>query len=122
MTVTYVNTVLHFANIYLPPRASLENVFTFILMAIDTCPPSAKIVLAGDFNIDILQDSERQKTLLHFMQAHGFFFLSDRPTTDAGTLIDHFWSNMPSTNTFFGVLDTYWTDHYAACFAFPAKN
>ena len=122
LTLHFCNAIIHLANIYLAPMGPLEDLFSFILMTIDTCPPSAKLICTGDFNIDILQNSVRQRKLLDFMQSHQMFLLANKPTTDAGTLIDHFWSNMPSNTIHFNVLDTYWTDHHAIFLSFHSTT
>ena len=96
LTLHFCNAIIHLANIYLAPMGSLEDLFSFILMTIDTCSPFAKLICTGDFNIDILQNSARQRKLLDFMQSHQMFLLANKPTTNTVTLIDHFWSNMPS--------------------------
>jgi hypothetical protein len=74
---------MHLENIYLAPMGPVEELFSFILMTIDTCPPSAKLILMGYFNIDILQNNVRQKKLLDFIQSHKMFLLANKPTTNA---------------------------------------
>ena len=102
--------------------APLSNFMSFIEGAISSFPPFETSILARDFNIDMLQTTGRKKTMFELMQTHGMFLLPKQRTIDAGTLIDHFWSNIRSHRTFSSVLDTYWTDHYAICLAFTPKS
>ena len=77
-------------------------------------PPSSKAIIAGEFNINMLQPSKRKNMLTELMQQYNFSSIVDTTTTFAGTLLDHFWiRNINEDFAKFVLLDTYWSDHLA---------
>lgn len=62
----------------------------------------------------MLHSTKTQTMLLEFMQHHKLSLVIDKPTTHAGSLLDHFWiRNIDIALVNLTVLDTYWTDHFA---------
>ena len=70
---------------------------------------SMKNIILGDFNEDLLSNSDSR--LLSLMSNHGFSQLVHSSTTDNGTLLDHVYYNRPSECYRVHVIDTYYSDH-----------
>ena len=89
-------------NIYRPPRDTIENYKTFVdeLTPILTHLQKSKseVIIAGDFNIDLLKSKEKYEFSEYFdmISAQGFFpriTLPTRFSEHRGTLIDNFYVN-----------------------------
>jgi hypothetical protein len=70
-----------------------------------------RVVIAGDFNVDLLHHSPLAQTLLKLMRSYGFEQHVEVHTHKYGALIDHVWTNLgPSFCVSTGVLVSYWSD------------
>ena len=86
-----------------------------LLELIKEAPLECPIIILGDFNVDLsngtTQDYEIKK-LLDFIYKQNFKQHISVPTTQLNSLIDHIWSNIPGTETKYGVTDAYWPDYH----------
>ena len=122
-------------NIYRPPRDILENYTEFIsqfdqlLTNLQTY--GKEIVVAGDFNIDLLKIHEKQShnEFLETVVANGFvpkIIYPTRFSRNSGSLIDNFFCKLSSYagNTVAGILLQNISDHqpYFLTLDFPTKK
>ena len=89
------------------PISILMSVMSSILS--QATNSSMKNIILGDFNEDLLSNSDSR--LLSLMSNHGFSQLVHSPTTDNGTLLDYVYYNRPSECHRVNVIDTYYSDH-----------
>ena len=86
-----------------------------LLELIKEAPLECPIIILGDFNVDLsngtTQDYEIKK-LLDFIYKQNFKQHISVPTTQLNSLIDHIWSNIPGTETKYGVTNAYWPDYH----------
>ena len=70
------------------------------------------IVLLGDFNINMMQESSEQKALKKsLITDRGYTQLINQYTTDYRTQIDHIYTNVPQIVQSAGTLESYYSDH-----------
>ena len=98
-------------NLYVAPHATLPNILHVIFNALTHFHLNRPIVLVGDFNIDMLQNTGRTKELENYMCKYSLRFLINNIVHLQNALIDHVWSNVPIPQYSMFVLDTYWSDH-----------
>jgi len=98
-------------NMYISPHATFSNIVNVISNALDHFHLNGSIVLVGDFNIDMLQNTSRTKELQNYMCKYNMRFLLSNTAHLQNALIDHVWSNVPISQYSMFVLDTYWSDH-----------
>jgi hypothetical protein len=98
-------------NMYVAPHAAFSNIVHVISDALGHFHRNVPIVLVGDFNIDMLQNTIRTKELENYMCKYCLRFLLNNIGHLQNTLIDHVWSNMPIPQYSTFILDTYWSDH-----------
>ena len=97
-------------SVYKPPEVCLENLYH----ALDICFQSidcnaVNIVVMGDFNTNILEESYNTKELLEYMNSFGLKSKIQKYTTDFRTCIDHIYSNVE--NCLCDVGETYYSYH-----------
>ena len=70
---------------------------------------SIPVALLGDFNVNIMEQTTKQKTLTKYLiEERGYTQLINQYTTDNHTLIDHIYTNMPPhLKRFFGGLKSF---------------
>jgi endonuclease/exonuclease/phosphatase (EEP) superfamily protein YafD len=98
-------------NLYVAPHATFSNIVHVISNALGDFHLNGSIVLVGDFNIDMLQNTGRTKELENYMCKYNLCFLLNKTGHLQNALIDHVWSNVPIPQYNMFVLDTYWSDH-----------
>ena len=84
-----------FGCVYRPPNCTSEDLELFEHQVEAAQSQCGSIILAGDFNIDLLQTKDSQK-LEHMRKAFDLTQLISEPTrvtTNSCTLIDHIWVN-----------------------------
>ena len=64
-----------------------------LLLALPAAPLGQQIVLLGDLNIDLIRDGSRLQQLAAALAPWSLHPISTGPTTDAGTCLDHVWTN-----------------------------
>jgi exonuclease III len=71
-----------------------------------------RVVVVGDFNVNLLHHSPPAQALSKLMRSYGFEQHVEVHTHKYGALIDHVWTNLgPSFSVSTGVLVSYWSDH-----------
>lgn len=65
LSLYYHGTYLLVTNIYKAPHGLLSELFSCIGSIFISCTGSTKIILTGDFNVDMLEKSEAQKNCLN---------------------------------------------------------
>lgn len=74
--------------------------------------PDIPVVLLGDFNVNLLEQSSEQTALTRSLIAkRGYTQLIKQYTTDYRSLIDHIYTNVPHLVESSGVLESYYSDH-----------
>ena len=86
-------TILYICSFYKAPKASRASTFESLKAMKEKIPDDAKLILLGDFNIDVYQESntvfiEKIQELFNVQQ------IVNRPTTRAQTLIDLCFTNV----------------------------
>jgi exonuclease III len=104
-------TEIAILNMYVSPHVTFSNIVNVISNALDHFHLNGSIVLVGDFNIDMLQNTGRTKELKNYMCKYSLRFLLNNTAHLQNTLIDHVWSNVPISQYSMFVLDTYWSDY-----------
>ena len=108
--------------IYRPPGFEYYDSFirNFDLIFNDVELKSKNIILAGDFNVNILNSSNnRTKSLIESMSSNNFYPLITNPTRISigensnyrATLIDHIWSNINVTYSS-AIIEINISDHF----------
>ena len=110
-------------NIYRPPRPSMENYNKFInefstVISTLPCHQNNSVILAGDYNINMLKINEQEHCSTFFDMLTSFSLfpqitLPTRFTTRTGTLIDNFFCNLTKRilQSTAGILIKKFSDH-----------
>ena len=129
VSVTIANPIcpyIYVIGIYRPPSTcSGLNVSTFFdefcSFISDNFKSDDKILLLGDFNIDIASSSDIGRDLIEIFVCRNFKPLITEPTKSGNKIIHHIWSNCSySFNS--GVIPTGITDHYVIFSTFKLPN
>jgi len=73
--------IVCFIVIYKPPSSSVMDFFRNLESILQQCPHlNVHTIVAGDFNINTLEDSNHSRTLQALMKHHGFIQLGNSPT------------------------------------------
>ena len=102
--------VLKLINIYVAPHTRLESLFDILEQMLSNNINNTHFLIAGDFNIDMLQETYSKKLHL-FMESRSLTLKTTKPTTISGSMIDHIWKILQIANLVFTISDAYWTDH-----------
>ncbi len=106
--------------LYRAPNTSIDsfvNVLTSILSRVQV--HGVPTIVMGDMN-DCLSNHVNTK-LTNVMSSHGYTQLVQSPTTDSGTLIDHYYNGVLN-GVIVEVCDTYYSDHDAIFLSIPTIN
>ena len=117
----FANNILNLVNIYNKPCGRVETILCILDCILSEKRTNAQVVVTGDFNIDMLKETPSKKKLQSFMQMKGLRLKTTKPTTSAGSMLDHFWTNLHDDVLAFNVSDAYWTDHYMTFLSISAK-
>lgn len=110
-------------NIYRSPRGNIENFFKILEDILTTCNIRKKIILCGDFNINLLDT--RNKNVNHFLNILKSFNLNPtikeptRVTRETATLIDNIFTNIHSHTA--TIVNLTLSDHYAQQMTFSTR-
>ena len=107
-------------NIYRPPSSDIREFLTHMYDIMDILISkyiNCKLLITGDFNIDLLKIQKSQDMLEYYllMTSYGFLPYILRPTRVTGfsaTLIDHIWFNDNSCVRSSGIILSGATDHF----------
>ena len=70
------------------------------------------VVILGDFNVNLLEESSDKKKLQkYFQQERQFAQIISQCTTDYHSLLDHIYTNIPTQVEHSGTLESYFSDH-----------
>ncbi len=118
----HLSKPINIGNIYRPPKDILENYnefineFSQILNTLES--NNTDVIIAGDFNIDLLKINEKQVFGDYFdmLTSHSFYpkiTLPTRLSNKHGTLIDNFFCKLTETtlDTTSGILINKFSDH-----------
>lgn len=106
---------------YKPPNQNLKS-YLMKMDAIMKHLPHLNIptVIMGDFNVNLLQQSDDQKTILQFFRHYGFRQIVTMPTHNTGSLLDHIYCNFQiPTNIIPTNHATYFSQHSFIQIIFP---
>ena len=113
--------------VYRPPSGSAGvSDFNHVLSSnvLANFKSSDLVIVAGDFNINLIKRTKYEEEYMNVFRSRGFIPLIDKVTrVDAGSIIDHIWSNFLYNNKS-GVIRHCVTDHYAVftAFSLPRKS
>jgi hypothetical protein len=113
--VIFHESEISILNLYATPHATLPNILNVFSNALQHLHMNETIIILGDFNIDMLQNSARTKELENYMCNYSLRFILDKINHVQNILIDHVWSNVPISQYILFILDTYWSDHDTIC-------
>jgi len=70
------------------------------------------VLILGDFNVNLLEESSKKKKLQKFFQEQRQFTqIISQCTTDYHSLLDHIYTNIPAQVDHSGTLESYFSDH-----------
>jgi hypothetical protein len=108
---------------YRPLTLSVTIFLNHLRHFLSKMPTSCPTTKLGDFNINILnQNSFDIKELQHFMKFYYMCLQFHKNKTTHDSQIDRVWTNVPTQQYIFGVLEAYLTDHKSIYFAFKIPN
>lgn len=97
--------------IYRHPNPNMKHFFTLLDRAFQTVKQVGKpFFVMGDFNEDVC--ANKQSYLSKFMECFNLKQYIDFPTHQSGSVIDHFWTNVPKEAFSLYHQETYYSDHY----------
>ena len=131
VTVALDNTIFNVSGIYKPPNSNIKD-FTesFYNYFISKIPFNCKYILAGDFNVNILNPLKHVSidNFIQTMMGDGFMMYITRATKynpnnviTEYALIDHIWFNFRPIDMRTGVILTCLTDHFSIFADFKTK-
>ena len=77
--------------------------------------------IAMDLNIDMMLETYSKKKLHLFMESRSLTLKTTKPTTVSGSMIDHIWTSLQTTDLVFTISYAYWTDHNSSFLSIPAN-
>ena len=109
----------HIVGIYRPPNSSRNDFIQALNTLIQTRLNNSNVLIAGDFNIDMLNKNPSlgATPLQNLMTSHGFINYITQPTRPNNienrnpTLLDHIWGNLNCNMNSF-IIQTDLTDHF----------
>ncbi|MEW8547323.1 MAG: endonuclease/exonuclease/phosphatase family protein, partial [Candidatus Thiodiazotropha sp.] len=104
---------------YRPPSSTVDWIYKIENTIERTVSDQKEVILLGDFNFNLLNDSSNTKSWLRTVNSLNFQQLINEPTRVTNvseTLIDHIYSNMPENITETKVPHFALSDHYPICF------
>ena len=108
-------------NIYVAPSATLTNILNILTKSLCNMPLNERIIIIGDFNVDILQRNNKTKSLENYMSSYNLHFLLDKKDHLSTSLIDHLSTTITNKYEIFK-LDTYWSDPDTVCLVLNNSN
>jgi hypothetical protein len=69
------------------------------------------LIVCGDFNIDLLRDTNEMRTKISFFQDYFLHQYVRAHKTDFGSLLDYVWSNLSPTSLAVSLQESFWSDH-----------
>jgi len=115
--------VIHVVGIYRPPDRNIHMSIVDLDTIISSFNSRDRVILAGDLNVDILNECQASEEFSNFCYAYGFEPLIVSPTSvhgNRGSCLDHIWVNH-SQDVESGILDVDITDHFPIFAIFNLK-
>ncbi len=109
IAVTHNRRPVNTITIYRRPLQSLSQFSALLQKLITDIVIKQLTVILGDFNINLLKTPQHPIVML--FHQHGFQQFVTEPTTDSRSLLDHDYTNIPSSNVSTMVSDCYYSDH-----------
>ena len=118
----YKNKSYSLFNVYHPPkRLEITKLLELISVLKSRAEPKSKLIILGDFNIDILENKNAE--FVNQMMGWSLpplFTCATRITDDSATALDLIFTN--ESTLFGGPVESSVSDHYLNFAAFPGKN
>ena len=103
---------LKIISIYRPSRIPFHQLLGAINEVLDDTSDGDKLIIGGDFNVDVSTGDEQTVQLTSLMASkHGLEQIIHGPTTDYGSTIDLIFTNLDKENHLAGVLENWYSDH-----------
>jgi len=108
---------LHIIGIYRSKnKVPLEVLINTLNLLLDALLPESSsttpVVILGDFNVNLLEESSSKKKLQkYFQQQRQFTQIISQCTTDYHSLLDHIYTSIPAQVEHSGTLESYFSDH-----------
>ena len=100
-------TLFKLTNIYVGPHAQLEILFHILEQMLSNKISNTNFMIAGDFNINMLQETYSKKKLHLFMESRSLTLKTTKSTTILGSMIDHIWTSLEITDRVFTISYAY---------------
>jgi exonuclease III len=114
------NNTMKIINIYIKPNTVFDKVNCALNCILsENNNTKMPIVLAGDFNIDMLKETMTKKLIQSYMQTKKLKLKTSHITTSYDSMIDHFWTNLDLDTISFTISDAYWSDHFSCFLSIP---
>ena len=97
------------AGIYKPPSTSNTSLWDEIARFMATIPTDAKVILLGDFNVNVFESSNKL-FITKMQKCYHLRQMMSQASTWAGTLIDLIFTNMSSVSI--NAITTTWSQHH----------
>jgi hypothetical protein len=116
-TLPDMSDELHLISVYRSPRpVSLRSFFQqlqnlLVLQQRFRLNGDCPLLISGDFNTDLLQDSAETRLEISLMQIFSLYQCVPVHTTDFGSLLDHVWTNISPSRLVVSVQKSFWSDH-----------
>ena len=104
-----MSDIINMFSVYKPPKTSINSLFAALDIALQSVKLDEKIVVLGDFNINILYQSGDAEDLVTYMKRYRLYPKIQQYTTDYRTCIDHIYTNIDGCVS--GVGETYYSYH-----------
>jgi len=108
---------LHIIGIYRSKnKVPLQVLINTLNLLLDALLPESSsttpVVILGDFNVNLLEESSSKKKLQkYFQQQRQFTQIISQCTTDYHSLLDHIYTSIPAQVEHLGTLESYFSDH-----------
>jgi exonuclease III len=122
--VPHMSDKIHIISVYRSPHTlSLHPVFQHLqdLLALQQrlwLTDGSPLLVCGDFNIDLLQDSIEARLEVSLFQTVSLYQAVLTHTTNFGSLLDHVWTNIPLSKLDVSLQESFWSDHVPVLITF----
>ncbi|KAJ8041127.1 ATP-dependent DNA helicase PIF1 [Holothuria leucospilota] len=111
-TANTTSGILQIIVIYRPPTTCMEIFLKVLTQLFTALTYNTTTIIMGDFNVNLLQDSSDNDSLLFLMKSNNFKQIIHGITTDYNSCLDHVYGNFSHTNIeASGIQESFFSDH-----------
>jgi len=104
-----LNNIINLLAVYNPKENNIKHCCDELEQIISNC--SSNVILIGDFNLNILQQSNSVKMYYDLLDSYGYKILNTVVPTRLGNLIDHVSTNFNYSDSVISVIQDDFSDH-----------